>query len=437
MSRPDAGSAAVLDRSEVESLFVHPRRDLGAPELWERSRARSEARRALLAAGGRRRRSLVSEALLDLDGPVPTAAPWDRDLTEENVWDLSARVARAKRKAVRKPVLVQTRAASASLLVAAVAATVPATGGAQSKNRRAAAAQVDVKLLRMGSRGSAVASVQRALGITADGVFGPKTRAAVKAFQKRHGLVVDGIVGPKTRAAVVAFQKRHGLVPDGIVGPRTRAALAGASPRDGRRGGKPMKTFRAPWVAPVQRALGIPADGVFGPQTRAAVVAFQKRKGLVVDGIVGPQTLAALGLAKRVRLTPPSPPKATPSQPSSVAAKVVQAARAQTGKPYAWGGNGPGSFDCSGLTVWAFRAAGISLPRTSQAQYGSGRAVARSAVRAGDLVFFATNGPGASHVGIAISNASFISATSSGGVRVQPISGSYWGSTYVGARRVG
>ena len=478
MSRPDPGSAAVLDRSEVERLFVHPSRDLGAPELWERSRARSEARRALLAAGGRRRRSLVSEALLDLDGPVPPAAAWERDLTQENVWDLSARVARAKRKAVRKPVLVQTRAASASLLVAAVAATVPATGGAQSKNRRAAAAQVDVKLLRMGSRGSAVASVQRALGITADGVFGPKTRAAVKAFQKRQGLVVDGIVGPKTRAAlpagggaattaktfrapwvagvqrqlgvaadgifgpktraaVVAFQKRHGLVPDGIVGPRTRAALAGASPRDGRRGGKPMKTFRAPWVAPVQRALGVPADGVFGPQTRAAVLAFQKRKGLVVDGIVGPQTLAALGLAKRVRLTPPSPPKATPSQPSSVAAKVVQAARAQTDKPYAWGGNGPGSFDCSGLTVWAFRAAGISLPRTSQAQYGSGRAVARSAVRAGDLVFFATNGPGASHVGIAISNASFISATSSGGVRVQPISGSYWGSTYVGARRVG
>ena len=63
-----------------------------------------------------------------------------------DVWDLSARVARAKRKAVRKPVLAQTRAASASLLVAAVAATVPATGGAQSKNRRAAAAQGDVKL---------------------------------------------------------------------------------------------------------------------------------------------------------------------------------------------------------------------------------------------------------------------------------------------------
>lgn len=413
MARPDADSAtAVLDRSEIESLFVHPRRDLGAATLWERSRARSEARRERLASGAPRRRSLVSEALLDLDGPSGAEPAWERDLTEENVWELSARVARAKRRAVRKPVLHQTRAASASLLVAAVAATVPATGGAQSKSRRATAAQVDVKLLRKGARGPAVVSLQRALGVTADGIFGPKTRAAVRAFQQRHGLVVDGIVGPQTRAAL------------------ERAASAGA-----RKGG--FKMFRAPWVAPVQRALGIPADGIFGPQTRAAVIAFQKRKGLIVDGIVGPQTLGALGLSKLGSGgSAPAKPKPASPKPSSVAGAVVQAARAQLGKPYSWGGNGPGAFDCSGLTVWAFRAAGISLPRTSQAQFGSGRPVSRRGVRAGDLVFFATNGPGPSHVGIAVSGSEFISATTRG-VRVQPISGSYWGTTYVGARRVG
>ncbi len=151
-----------------------------------------------------------------------------------------------------------------------------------------------------------------------------------------------------------------------------------------------------------------------------------------MDGIVGPQTLGALGLSKLGG----APAKPKPSKPSSVAGAVVQAARAQLGKPYSWGGNGPGAFDCSGLTVWAFRAAGISLPRTSQAQFGSGRPVARSGVRAGDLVFFTTNGPGPSHVGIAVSGSEFISATTRG-VRVQPISGSYWGTTYVGARRVG
>jgi murein L,D-transpeptidase YcbB/YkuD len=53
-------------------------------------------------------------------------------------------------------------------------------------------------LLKKGSRGKNVERVQRAVGITADGIFGPKTETAVKAYQKRHGLVVDGLVGIKT-----------------------------------------------------------------------------------------------------------------------------------------------------------------------------------------------------------------------------------------------
>ena len=103
---------------------------------------------------------------------------------------------------------------------------------------------------------------------------------------------------------------------------------------------------------------------------------------------------------------------------------AVRAARAQVGKPCAWGGNGPGASDCSGLPVWSVRQAGIWLPRTSYAQYGASRPVGRGDVRAGDLVFFATNGPGASHVGIAVSGSSFVSATTRG-VRVEPIGGSY------------
>ncbi|MEA2312821.1 MAG: hypothetical protein QOE28_2789, partial [Solirubrobacteraceae bacterium] len=114
---------------------------------------------------------------------------------------------------------------------------------------------------------------------------------------------------------------------------------------------------------------------------------------------------------------------------------AVSAARSQIGTPYASAGTSPGGFDCSGLTQWAFRQAGVSLPRTSYAQFGVGSAVSRAGIQAGDLVFFNTDGGGASHVGIATSNGTVISATTHG-VMEHSISDSYWGSHFVGARRV-
>ena len=108
----------------------------------------------------------------------------------------------------------------------------------------------------------------------------------------------------------------------------------------------------------------------------------------------------------------------------------------RSGAPYALGGVGPNSWDCSGLTQWAFAQAGVTLPRTSFEQASAGVHVDRAAVQAGDLVFFDANGPGASHVGIATSNTTAISATSHG-VREHETTGSYWGKHYYGARRVG
>ena len=92
----------------------------------------------------------------------------------------------------------------ASLLVAAAllaAAAVPALAdpGASSSGGAAASSEVVVK---RGDRGDAVRSIQRELGLTADGVFGPMTERAVKRFQRRHDLVPDGIVGPLTRGAL-------------------------------------------------------------------------------------------------------------------------------------------------------------------------------------------------------------------------------------------
>ena len=87
-------------------------------------------------------------------------------------------------------------AVAASLAVASAA---PADPGASSSGGAAAATEVVVK---RGDRGSAVSSIQRQLGIAADGVFGPQTEKAVKRFQRGRDLVPDGIVGPLTRGAL-------------------------------------------------------------------------------------------------------------------------------------------------------------------------------------------------------------------------------------------
>jgi cell wall-associated NlpC family hydrolase len=166
------------------------------------------------------------------------------------------------------------------------------------------------------------------------------------------------------------------------------------------------------------------------------VRAFQAAHGLTVDGVVGPQTLGALGGVAASSSAPATQGSASaaPAASAGVGA-AVSAALSKVGVPYASGGNGPSAFDCSGLTVWAFRQAGISLPRTSFAQYGMGSPVSKDAIQAGDLVFFDTDGGGASHVGIATGPTTAVSATSHG-VRTHAIFDSYWGAHFVGARRV-
>lgn len=69
-------------------------------------------------------------------------------------------------------------------------------------------------------------------------------------------------------------------------------------------------------------------------------------------------------------------------------AKAVEVALAQVGKPYVWGGSGPNSFDCSGLTSYAWAAAGVQLPRTSRDQYSGTTRISRSELRPGDLIFY-------------------------------------------------
>ncbi|MEF9882475.1 C40 family peptidase [Streptomyces sp. P9-A4] len=113
------------------------------------------------------------------------------------------------------------------------------------------------------------------------------------------------------------------------------------------------------------------------------------------------------------------PPPADLGLASSRAAAAVMAARSAIGRPYVWGATGPSAFDCSGLMVWSYRQAGISLPRTSSAQRNAGRRVPLSQAQPGDLVTYRGD---ASHVAIYAGNGQVIHAPYPGArVRYDPV----------------
>jgi peptidoglycan endopeptidase LytE len=118
---------------------------------------------------------------------------------------------------------------------------------------------------------------------------------------------------------------------------------------------------------------------------------------------------------------------------------VAQFALGFRGVPYRPGGADPGGFDCSGLVQYVFAQYGIAVPRVVEQQFEVGDTIRPSDIKPGDLIFFNTkkNGDGASHVAIAIGTDSFVHAPNSTGVvRVETLSSTYWGSRYVGARRI-
>jgi peptidoglycan DL-endopeptidase LytE len=168
----------------------------------------------------------------------------------------------------------------------------------------------------------------------------------------------------------------------------------------------------------------------FGPITKSAVIKFQKSKGLTADGIVGPSTFKALGIKNA---------KTKTTQVEGVSSynptRLVQNAKKYLNVPYVWGGSTPKGFDCSGFLNYVFKeSVGISLPRTVAGIYAKGVKV--SSPQVGDLVFFETYKPGASHAGIYIGNNEFIHSSSSKGVSISSMKNTYWSKRYLGAKRI-
>jgi cell wall-associated NlpC family hydrolase len=112
----------------------------------------------------------------------------------------------------------------------------------------------------------------------------------------------------------------------------------------------------------------------------------------------------------------PTPPPAPAPAPSGGAASAIAFARAQLGEPYVWGAEGPGSWDCSGLTMAAWRAGGKSLPHYSVAQYDAATPISASQLRPGDLVFWSSSSSPSSifHVALYLGDGMIIHAPRTG-----------------------
>ncbi len=135
--------------------------------------------------------------------------------------------------------------------------------------------------------------------------------------------------------------------------------------------------------------------------------------------------------------TVPPPPGVPPPTPAGDGYAIAGTALGLRGAPYRNGGSDPSGFDCSGFVWYVFGQHGIRVARTVTEQFREGAKVGADTIEPGDLLFFATQGSSASHVGMAIGGDEFVHAPSSRGeVRVERLSAPYWASRYVGARRM-
>ena len=291
--------------------------------------------------------------------------------------------------------------------------------------------------LKTGARGPAIARIQSYLGTRPDGDFGPHTSAAVRKWQRRRHVNPTGAIDAPTWAALpqdVALSA-CGLPAHGTGTATTCAYL--------------LQGSTGPAVKVLQRKIHARVDGSFGPLTQEAVIRAQRDATISDHSHVGPATWAALGLSG----TPAC--RAVPVRNDGRHAKAVRAierevatlavallnrpvrttnpvalaalgfAERQKGKPYRWGGVGPRSYDCSGLTMSAYAKAGITLPRVANDQYGAGEPIPLDHARPGDLVFFATdltNPRSIHHVGIYVGNGKVLDAPYTGAfIGIRPL----------------
>jgi cell wall-associated NlpC family hydrolase len=167
-------------------------------------------------------------------------------------------------------------------------------------------------------------------------------------------------------------------------------------------------------------------EGLFTKSTRKALRKFQKKYNLKETGNLDNATYEELKWQAEAK-----------EYGGNVAStKILKTAAQYKGVPYVFGGTTPRGFDCSGYVQYVFAKNGIRLTRTADTQAREGKFVSKKNLKPGDLVFFTTYEPGASHVGIYAGNNLFWNATSSRGIMLSNLTDSYWGPRYYTARRI-
>ena len=185
---------------------------------------------------------------------------------------------------------------------------------------------------------------------------------------------------------------------------------------------------------------GAMVRGCQGARVLGARVLGARVLGAKVRGcsLAAAMLITSLSLTACVAKRPMAVP---PAQPAHVAsAPIVDFARSFIGTPYRYGGATPDSgFDCSGFVMYVMGALDVGMPRTVSEQYRVGSEVRWDRLRDGDLVFFTTTGPGATHVGIVVDAArhQFVHAPNDGSVvRIDSLESDYWRRRWIGTRRV-
>jgi cell wall-associated NlpC family hydrolase len=146
--------------------------------------------------------------------------------------------------------------------------------------------------------------------------------------------------------------------------------------------------------------------------------------------------LAALAILALMAACAPFQRETPRSAAANAGAAALLAAQSRIGTPYRYGGSGPDAFDCSGLVAYAYRQAGVTLPRTAAQQYALARPVRRAELRPGDLVFFRWSGREVSHVGIYAGDGLFVHAPQTGGqVRTANLDDEWYRERYAGSGR--